>query len=112
MGRKKRTNRVLAGILAFAAAVSLLVPGAAPAGAVTELTGKEFDEIVSRYTVSKDFLLDRISFEIPDCTEKSLKQHVYNLRKKLSSIHSSILIETIRSVGFKLTKVTAETPIA
>lgn len=54
MGRKKRTNRVLAGILAFAAAVSLLVPGAAPAGAVTELTGKEFDEIVSRYTVSKE----------------------------------------------------------
>lgn len=66
----------------------------------------------SRYTVSKDFLLDRISFEIPDCTEKSLKQHVYNLRKKLSSIHSSVLIETVRSVGFKLTKVTAETPIA
>ena len=37
----------------------------------------------SRYTISRDSLLDSISLETPDCTEKSLKQHIYNLRKKL-----------------------------
>ena len=55
-----------------------------------------------RYTLSRDLLLDNISYEIPDCTENSLKQHIYNLRKKLNSINSSIKIETVRGVGFKL----------
>ena len=58
----------------------------------------------SKYTVSKDFLLDSISYETPDCTEKSLKQHIYNLRKKLCSINSNIQIETVRGVGFKLSE--------
>ncbi|MCI6006407.1 MAG: response regulator transcription factor [Blautia sp.] len=58
----------------------------------------------SRYTISRDLLLDSISYETPDCTEKSLKQHIYNLRKKLSSINSSIQIETVRGVGFKLSE--------
>lgn len=56
----------------------------------------------SRYTLSRDLLLDSISYETPDCTEKSLKQHIYNLRKKLNSINSSIKIETVRGVGFRL----------
>lgn len=58
----------------------------------------------SKYTISKDFLLDSISYETPDCTEKSLKQHIYNLRKKLSRVNSNIQIETIRGVGFKLSE--------
>ena len=58
----------------------------------------------SRFTVSRDHLLDTISYETPDCTERSLKQHIYNLRKKLSGIQSSIQIETVRSVGFKLSE--------
>ena len=58
----------------------------------------------SSYTLSRDLLLDSISYETPDCTEKSLKQHIYNLRKKLNRIHSSIQIETVRSVGFKLSR--------
>lgn len=57
-----------------------------------------------KYTLSRDSLLDSISYESPDCTEKSLKQHIYNLRKKLKDINSPIQIETVRSVGFKLTK--------
>ena len=57
-----------------------------------------------RYTISKDILLDSISYETPDCTEKSLKQHIYNLRKKLSSVNCSIQIETVRGVGFKLSE--------
>ena len=58
----------------------------------------------SRYIISRDLLLDSISYETPNCTEKSLKQHIYNLRKKLNSIDSSIQIETVRGVGFKLSK--------
>ena len=58
----------------------------------------------SKYTISKDLLLDSISYETPDCTEKSLKQHIYNLRKKLNSIGSNIQIETVRGVGFKLSE--------
>ena len=56
----------------------------------------------SRNTLSRDLLLDSISYETPDCTEKSLKQHIYNLRKKMNQIKSSIQIETVRGVGFKL----------
>lgn len=56
----------------------------------------------SRYTLAKEVLLDNISYETPDCTEKSLKQHMYNLRRKLDAIASSCRIETVRSVGFKL----------
>ena len=56
----------------------------------------------SRYTLARDVLLDSISYETPDCTEKSLKQHMYNLRKKLASVTSDIQIETVRGVGFKL----------
>ena len=55
-----------------------------------------------KYTLSRDSLLDSISYESPDCTEKSLKQHIYNLRKKLDQIGSPVQIETVRSVGFKL----------
>ncbi len=58
----------------------------------------------SKYTLSRDLLLDSISYETPDCTEKSLKQHIYNLRKKMNRINSSIQIETVRGVGFKLSK--------
>lgn len=57
-----------------------------------------------KYTLPRDSLLDSISYESPDCTERSLKQHIYNLRKKLDQISSPIQIETVRSVGFKLTQ--------
>lgn len=56
----------------------------------------------SRNTLSKDLLLDSISYEIPDCTDNSLKQHIYNLRKKMNRINSSIEVETVRGVGYKL----------
>ena len=36
-----------------------------------------------KQVISKSTLLDRISLDTPDCTERSLKQHVSNLRKKL-----------------------------
>lgn len=33
--------------------------------------------------IAKSLILDRISLDTPDCTESSLKQHIFNLRKKL-----------------------------
>lgn len=36
-----------------------------------------------RQVIAKSVLLDRISMDTPDCTQRSLKQHISNLRKKL-----------------------------
>ncbi len=51
---------------------------------------------------SKSALLDRISLDTPDCTERSLKQHVSNLRKKLQDVDGVEYIETVWGIGFKL----------
>lgn len=52
--------------------------------------------------IAKSVLLDRISMETPDCTERSLKQHISNLRKKLEEIGGRDYIETVWGIGFKL----------
>ncbi len=52
--------------------------------------------------ISKGVLLDRISLDTPDCTERSLKQHISNLRKKLQEASGEDHIETIWGIGFKL----------
>lgn len=52
--------------------------------------------------LSKGVLLDRISMDTPDCTERSLKQHISNLRKKLQEVGGKEYIETVWGIGFKL----------
>lgn len=52
--------------------------------------------------ISKGVMLDRISLDTPDCTERSLKQHVSNLRKKLQEVGGREYIETVWGIGFKL----------
>ncbi len=52
--------------------------------------------------LSKGILLDQISLDTPDCTERSLKQHISNLRKKLQDVSSKDYIETVWGIGFKL----------
>lgn len=52
--------------------------------------------------LSKGALLDRISIDTPDCTERSLKQHISNLRKKLEETGNKDYIETVWGIGFKL----------
>ncbi len=52
--------------------------------------------------LSKGVLLDRISLDTPDCTERSLKQHISNLRKKMQEIGGKDYIETVWGIGFKL----------
>lgn len=51
---------------------------------------------------SKNMILDRISLDTPDCTERSLKQHISNLRRKLQEVNGTDYIETVWGIGFKL----------
>ena len=55
-----------------------------------------------KQAISKGALLDRISLDTPDCTDRSLKQHISNLRRKLQEVTGSDYIETVWGVGFKL----------
>ena len=52
--------------------------------------------------IAKSVLLDRISEDTPDCTERSLKQHISNLRNKLQDGSGVDYIETVWGIGFKL----------
>lgn len=54
--------------------------------------------------IAKSVLLDRISLDTPDCTERSLKQHISNLRKKITELSGVDYIETVWGIGFKLVK--------
>ena len=54
--------------------------------------------------ISKSAILERISFDTPDCTEASLKIHVSNLRKKLRETSGRDYIEAVWGIGFKLTE--------
>ena len=58
----------------------------------------------SGQVISKSALLDRISLEVPDCTESSLKVHVSNLRRKLKTVSPKEYIESVWGIGFKLTE--------
>ncbi|WP_167956171.1 response regulator transcription factor [Anaerosporobacter faecicola] len=53
--------------------------------------------------IAKSVILDRISVDTPDCTERSLKQHISNLRKKLYEIGGKDYIEAVWGIGFRLT---------
>lgn len=51
--------------------------------------------------LGRNTILDRISEETPDCTERSLKQHVSNVRKKLQQLDDIDHIEAIYGIGFQ-----------
>ena len=55
-----------------------------------------------KQVIAKSVLLDRISLDTPDCTERSLKQHISNLRKKMQDVSGMDYIETVWGIGFKL----------
>lgn len=54
------------------------------------------------HVIAKSVLLDRISLEVPDCTESSLKVHVSNLRRKLKTVSDKEYIESVWGIGFRL----------
>ncbi|MBO4809092.1 MAG: response regulator transcription factor [Lachnospiraceae bacterium] len=51
--------------------------------------------------IGRNTILDRISDSTPDCTERSLKQHISNIRKKLQAVDGEDYIEAIYGIGFK-----------
>lgn len=51
--------------------------------------------------IGKSTILDRIADMTLDCTERSLKQHISNIRKKLQGINGVDYIEAIYGIGFK-----------
>lgn len=76
-------------------------------GEAVKLTRTEFAIIKllmenPKQVIAKSVLLDRISLDTPDCTERSLKQHISNLRKKLQEVSGMDYIETVWGIGFKL----------
>jgi DNA-binding response OmpR family regulator len=76
-------------------------------GQAVKLTRTEFAILKLLMTnpgqvLAKSTLLDRISLDTPDCTERSLKQHISNLRKKLQDVSGVDHIETVWGIGFKL----------
>lgn len=52
--------------------------------------------------VTKSVMLDKISFETPDCVESSLKVHISNIRKKLRNYSEKEYIENVWGIGFRL----------
>ncbi len=51
--------------------------------------------------IGRNTILDRICMDTPDCTERSLKQHISNIRKKLQAVSGVDYIEAIYGIGFK-----------
>ena len=64
--------------------------------AILKLLMSNPDQVISR-----SVLLEKISYDTPDCTERSLKQHISNLRRKLMEISGKDHIETVWGIGFK-----------
>ena len=51
--------------------------------------------------LGRSTILDRISDDTPDCTERSLKQHISNIRKKLQTLDGIDHIEAVYGIGFR-----------
>ena len=51
--------------------------------------------------LGRSTILDRISDDTPDCTERSLKQHVSNIRKKLQQLDDIDHIDAVYGIGFR-----------
>lgn len=52
--------------------------------------------------VGKTTILEKISYDTPDCTERSLKQHISNIRHKLQAAGGRDYIEAVYGIGFKM----------
>lgn len=51
--------------------------------------------------IGKSTILDRIADTTLDCTERSLKQHISNIRHKLQGLNGIDYIEAVYGIGFK-----------
>jgi len=51
--------------------------------------------------LGRNTILDRIMDLTPDCTDRSLKQHISNIRKKLEAADGKDHIEAVYGIGFR-----------
>lgn len=51
--------------------------------------------------IGRNTILERIFDDTPDCTERSLKQHISNIRKKLQAVNGVDYIQAVYGIGFK-----------
>lgn len=51
--------------------------------------------------IGRNTILERISMDTPDCTERSLKQHISNIRKKLQAVNGVDYIAAVYGIGFR-----------
>ena len=104
-GAEKRPDD--AAIVVGGLTLDVITQGVTVRGQPVKLTRTEFAilKLLMRHpkqVISKNALLDGISLDTPDCTERSLKQHISNLRKKLQDAGGEDPIETVWGIGFKL----------
>ncbi len=52
--------------------------------------------------IGKTTILENICYDTPDCTERSLKQHISNIRHKLQAVDGNDYIEAVYGIGFKM----------
>ncbi len=52
--------------------------------------------------IGKTTILENICYDTPDCTERSLKQHISNIRHKLQAVDGKDYIEAVYGIGFKM----------
>ena len=65
--------------------------------AILKLLIRNPEQVVAKLTI-----LDRISLDTPDCTEDSLKSHIYNLRRKLKALTGKEYVSAVWGIGFML----------
>lgn len=65
--------------------------------AILKLLMQAPEKVVAKLTI-----LDKISYDTPDCTEDSLKIHIHNLRKKLKAVSGKDYISAVWGIGFML----------
>ena len=65
--------------------------------AIMKLLIRNPEQVVAKLTI-----LDRISPDTPDCTEDSLKSHIYNLRRKLKALTGREYVSAVWGNGFML----------
>ena len=101
--KQVETERLYAGVLELdTISMSVTVQGKPVKLTRTEYAILKLLMMNPKQVISKGVLLDRISLDTPDCTERSLKQHISNLRKKLEEVSGIDHIETVWGIGFKL----------
>lgn len=86
-------------------ALDLLAMSLSVCGQAVKLTRTEYAILKllmenPNQVIARSVLLDRISADTPDCTERSLKQHVSNLRKKMQDVSGVDYIDTVWGIGF------------